>query len=107
MRIVLQDMRYAARQLSKSPGFTLAAVLTMTIGIGANTALFSSMDAVVMHPLAVPQLDRVMAVAEEQDGRYHWVTLGNYEDWSRQSNSFAQRRCCISLAAVRSTKCLA
>ena len=90
MRTMLQDLRYALRQLLKSPWFTSASVLTLTIGIGANTALFSSMDAVVMHPLAVPQLDRVMAVAEEQDGRYHWVTLGNFEDWSRQSRSFEQ-----------------
>jgi putative ABC transport system permease protein len=90
MRTLLQDLRYAVRQLRKSPGFTLAAVLTLTIGIGANTALFSSMDAVVMHPLVVPQLDRVMAVSEEQDGRYHWVTLGNFEDWGHQSRSFEQ-----------------
>jgi putative ABC transport system permease protein len=90
MRTVLQDLRYAVRQLLKSPGFALASVLTLTIGIGANTALFSSMDAVVMHPLAVPQLDRVMAIIEAQDGRDHWVTLGNYEDWCRQSRSFEQ-----------------
>lgn len=90
MRNLLQDIRYAARQLAKSPGFTLAAVLTLTVGIGANTALFSSMDAVVMHPLAVPRLDRVVYVSEEQDGRDHWVTLGNSEDWRRQSRSFEQ-----------------
>lgn len=90
MRPVLQDLRYAVRQLLKSPWFTTASVLTLTIGIGANTALFSSMDAVVMHPLAVPELDRVMAISEEQDGRDHWVTLGNFEDWSRQSRSFEQ-----------------
>jgi putative ABC transport system permease protein len=90
MNTVLQDLRFAVRQLSKSPGFTLAAILTLTIGIGANTALFSSMDAVVMHPLVVPRLDRVMSVSEEQDGRYHWVTLGNFEDWSRQSRSFEE-----------------
>lgn len=90
MHTMLQDLRFATRQLLKSPGFTLAAVLTLTIGIGANTALFSSMDAVVMHPVVVPQLDRVMAVSEEQDGRYHWATLGNFEDWNRQSRSFEQ-----------------
>lgn len=90
MQTILQDLRFAARQLLKSPGFTVASVLTLTIGIGANTALFSSMDAVVMHPLLVPQLDRVMSISEEQDSRYHWVTLGTYEDWSRQSRSFEQ-----------------
>jgi putative ABC transport system permease protein len=89
MRTLLQDLRYAIRQLRKSPGFTIAAVLTLTIGIGANTAGFSSMDAVVLHPLAVPQLDRVVTVAEQQDrGGFGQATLANYEDWSRQSRSF-------------------
>jgi predicted permease len=89
MRTLLQDLRYAIRQLRKSPGFTIAAVLTLTFGIGANTAVFSSMDAVVLHPLAVPQLDRVVTVAEQQDlGGFGQATLANYEDWSRQSRSF-------------------
>jgi putative ABC transport system permease protein len=93
MRTLLQDLRYAIRQLRKSPGFTLAAVLTLTIGIGANTAIFSNMDAVVLHPLAVPELDRVVTVAEQNahssyESGYEQVALANYEDWARQSRSF-------------------
>jgi putative ABC transport system permease protein len=91
METVLQDLRYALRQLAKSPGFTFAAILTLTIGIGANTAGFSSMDAVVLHPLAVPQLDRVVTVAEQQDrGGYEQAALANYQDWVRQSRSFEE-----------------
>jgi predicted permease len=90
---LLQDLRYAVRHLWKSPGFTITAVLSLAIGIGINTALFSNMDAVVLHPLAVPQLDRVVTVAEEQanrraDGFYEPVALANYEDWARRSQSF-------------------
>jgi predicted permease len=86
---LLQDLRYAVRQLRKSPGFTLAAVITLTIGIGANVAIFSSMDAVVLRPLAVPQLDRVVTVYEQREqGGYERVALGNYQDWVRQNRAF-------------------
>jgi putative ABC transport system permease protein len=86
---LLQDLRYAVRQLRKSPGFTLAAVITLAIGIGSNVAIFSSMDAVVLRPLAVPQMDRVVTVAEQRDrGDYGQVALANYQDWAGQSRSF-------------------
>jgi putative ABC transport system permease protein len=82
------------RQLRKSPGFTLAAVLTIAIGIGANTAIFSNMDAVVMRPLAVPKMDRVVTVSEQRDrgdiAYFPQAALGNYGDWSRQSHSFQE-----------------
>jgi len=93
MHTLLQDLHYALRQLRHSPGFTVAAVLTLSIGIGANTAIFSNMDAVVLRPLAVPELDRVVTVAElghEGGGGYLQVALANYEDWNRQSRSFEQ-----------------
>src|SRR6202020_155738 len=65
LEVLWSDLRYAFRQLSKSPGFTLTTVLTLAIGIGMNTAVFSMMDAVVLRPLAVPDLSRVVIVAEE------------------------------------------
>jgi putative ABC transport system permease protein len=89
MHSFFEDLRFAVRQLRKSPGFTITAVLSLAIGIGINTSMFSSMDAVVLRPLAVPQLDRVMAIAEQRkSGDTHWVSMANFEDWQRQTRSF-------------------
>lgn len=88
---MLSDVKYALRQLRKSPGFAVTAIATLAIGIGMNTATFSVMDAIVLRPLAVPDLHRVVTVNEDR-GRgkynYEWVTAPNFRDWQRQNHSF-------------------
>jgi putative ABC transport system permease protein len=88
---MLSDLNYALRQLRKSPGFALTAIATLAIGIGVNTATFSVMDAIVLRPMAVPDLHRVVTVNEDR-GRgkylYEWVTAPNFRDWQKESHGF-------------------
>lgn len=82
-----QDLRYGARVLRKSPGFTLAAVLSLALGIGANTAVFSVVHAVLLRPLPYPEPDQLVLVAQQVT--HGAVSIPEYEFWKEHSSVFA------------------
>ena len=88
MATLLQDLRYAFRLLAKSPGFTLIAVLTLALGIGANTAIFTVVNAVLLRPLGFRDPSRVVLVAEKTSYPTVSTSYENYIDWRDQSHLF-------------------
>ena len=91
MGTLIQDLRFGLRMLCKSPGFTAVAVLTLALGIGANTAMFSVMQGIVLAPLQYVSSDRLVMVWENNP-RFPrtWVSYPNFRDWQRSARSFQQ-----------------
>ncbi len=90
MDTLLQDLRYGLRMLAKSPGFTAIAILTLALGIGANTALFSVINGVLLNPLAYPQPGQLVAVYGSTPGVDHGpITYLNFLDWQRDTQTFS------------------
>ncbi len=85
----VQDLRYALRRLRQSPGFTAVAVLTLSLGIAANTTMFSVMRAVLLKPLAIEEPARVIYVQEQWRDIFPGLAVGNFADVRQQSASFA------------------
>src|SRR3954454_10065268 len=91
MNTLIQDLRYGIRMLLKRPGFTLVAVITLALGIGANTAIFSMVDALLINPLPFPQVNRLVVLWEKvpsQGVERNETAIANYLDWQAQSQSF-------------------
>ncbi len=86
---LLQDAALGVRLLARSPGFAVVAILTLALGIGANTAIYSVLDAVLLRPLPYPEPDRVMMVSEVRaDGGANSVSGGAFLDWREHQTTF-------------------
>ncbi len=91
MGTILRDLKYGLRVLAKNPGFTAVAVIALALGIGANTAVFSSVNAMLLHPFAFKHLDRIVAVWEtvpKQNENHIKAAPANFRDWREQSKGF-------------------
>ncbi|HKC87047.1 MAG TPA: ABC transporter permease, partial [Blastocatellia bacterium] len=92
-----QDLRFGARMLMKNPGFTLIAIFTLTLGIGANTAIFSVVNAVLLRPLPYSEPDRLVQVWETNPKANRWgdwVSYPDFLDWREQNTVFDEIGAC-------------
>ncbi len=92
MQTLWQDLRYGFRILVNKPAFTLVAVLTLALGIGANTAIFSVVNSLLLRPLPYPNAERLMTIWEDHRARNgpenEWTSPTGFEDWRDQAKSF-------------------
>ncbi|MGH7541688.1 MAG: ABC transporter permease, partial [Gemmatimonadota bacterium] len=92
METLTQDMRFALRQLRRNPGFAAVAILTVTLGIGINTAIFSVVDAVILRPLPYPEPERLVTAWQDRERRggptREWAGRSLFSDWRERNMTF-------------------
>ena len=93
MGTLFQDVRYGLRMLAKNPGLTVVAVVALALGIGANTSIFTTVNAMLLHPFPFEHFDRLVAVwetAPKQNEDHIALAPANFRDWREQSHSFQE-----------------
>jgi putative ABC transport system permease protein len=88
LRTMVSDLRYAARQPRSHPGFTIVSVLTLALGIGAGTAIFSAVDPILFEPLPYPHADRILTIWNTYQGTRFELSFGIFRELTQRSHSF-------------------
>src|SRR5215475_9833770 len=101
MQSLWQDLRYGARMLLKKPGFSLTAVVTLALGIGATTAIFTVANAVLLRPLPYPEADRLVYVGQTYNGELEGAGEPKFLFWREQSRSFEALACYSSYGGAQ------
>ena len=101
METLTRDLRYVARSLARTPGFFIVTILTLALGIGATTAIFSVVNGVLLQPLPYPGADRIVQLFQvDKDGQRMSVSEPNFADWKTQTRGFSALALSSSVSTI-------